>query len=140
MSQAIFNQGPVNATLINNVATATVTPQMNGTTFICQKLAGGNCVVTLPDPTIAGLRYRFIMANNEIVVAHVISLQAPVDTMAGIWVQVDGTATPSANPIATRNANFTATAQWGDVWDLVSDGTFWNAYGLSGVANGLSFT
>ena len=50
---AIFNQGPINNTLINAVATATVTPQMNGTVFICTKLGAGDSTITLPDPTIA---------------------------------------------------------------------------------------
>ena len=136
MSQAIFNQGPVNNTLIT--AAATVTPQMNGTTFICTKAAAANYVVTLPDPKIAGLRFRFIMAQAA-VVAQTITLQAPANTMAGLWQQVNGTATPTANPVVTRSAVFTVTAQWGDFWDLTSDGTLWRAYGQSGVAGGLAF-
>ena len=139
MSQ-IVNQNFVNNTLINGVNVAvTVTPQMNGTTFICTKNAG-LLTVTLPDPTIAGLRFRFVMAQAA-VVAQIITLQTPTaNTMAGLWISNAGAVTATANACATHNANFTATSEWGDIWDLTSDGTLWRGYGTTSVAAGCSFS
>jgi hypothetical protein len=138
-----INLYPLNSSLINGVGAGaqarTVTPQMSGTTFICTK-AAALTTVTLPDPSIAGLKYKFIMAQAA-VTAPLITLQSPVAaTMAGIWVGATPNVNPTANPCATVNANFTATAQWGDSWELVSDGVLWRAYGVSGVAAGCSFS
>lgn len=140
MSQAIFNQGPINNTLITAaVATATVTPQMNGTTFICTKQAAANTVVTLPDPTIAGLRFRFIMVQAA-VINQTISLLSPIaNTMTGIWIGATPNVNSTANPSVNSNATFTGTARWGDYWDLTSDGTNWRAYGVTGAVAGLAF-
>ena len=131
---------PINNTLINaGVAAVTITPQQSGTTFICTKQAAANTVVTLPDPTIAGLKYNFTMAQAA-VIAQTIAFTSPTaNTMAGFWQQVNGTATHTANGCVTVTVEFTATAEWNDTINLWSDGTYWHAQGLTGVAAGIAF-
>lgn len=131
---------PVNASLLNAPTAAIVlTPQQSGTTFIVQKQAAVNTTVTLPDPSIAGLKYTFIMAQVA-VVAETFNFTSPVtNTMVGFWQQVSGVATHTAQPVATTTVEFTATAEWNDSITLLSDGTYWHAQGLTGVAAGIAF-
>ncbi len=130
----------VDASTINAVAAVTLNKSQSGTTFICTKLGSGTSTVTLPNPTIAGIKYTFILAQAA-VVAHLLTIASPVaDTMSGIWLGGTPTVNETANPCTTTNANFTATAQWSDKWELISDGAYWRAYGTTGAAAGMSFT
>ncbi len=130
---------PINTTAINAVAAVTLLPSQTGTVFICTEVPAGASVVTLPDPTIGCLNFDFIMTQGA-VVAESITFNSPTaNTMVGLWQQVNGTSTPTANPVVTRSIAFTATAISTDRINLKSDGTYRRASGFTGVVAGLAF-
>jgi hypothetical protein len=117
MSLAI-NTSPINSTLIAGTAgvtAVTVTPQMSGTTFTCVKRAAGDITVTLPDASIAGLKYRFVM-NSGAAVAHLITFSSGANSTRGFWISnVSAIALSGALGVASAaNVQFTATATGGD--------------------------
>jgi hypothetical protein len=134
------NMSKVDTSTVNG-ANVTLTPQQSGTTFICTKGAAA-VVVTLPDPTIAGLKYSFIMTQAAAVAQNIDITSPTANTMAGIITNVNAgpvvAITASGNPCATRIARFSATAVWSDKFDLVSDGILWHAYGISSAAGGVA--
>jgi len=121
------------------VTTVTLTPTQSGTVFICGKRAAGGVTINLPDPTISGLKYTFIM-KQAAVVAQALTFTSPTaNTMAGIWIGATPNVNATAQPCATVSVAFTATAQWQDKIELVSANGQWIAYGVTGVAAGIAF-
>lgn len=122
----------------------------NGTMFslVSANGAGGDCTITLPAPTIVGLRYRFAMVEDNAGHPYIITSTGAnmVTKRTTLLTQTaDGAGAIGVNSAISVNAGamstsirFTATALRGDWIEIVSDGTNWFASSLSGISTGIT--
>jgi len=119
-------------------ASVTLTTIQSGSLISITKGAG-TITITLPSPT-SGLEYDFVQAGA--VFAQITRIDAGAGLLFGSWINtVGGTLTGATTAgVGARFYNFTAVSVIGDGVRFVSDGTYWYARGMIGVAAGASFT
>lgn len=113
-------------------AAATLTAAQSGSVILVAKAAA--YTITLPAPTITGLRFKFI---GGAVIANAVTIASPsANTVAGHWIGATPTLTATTN---STSIAFTATSVAGDVIEAVSDGSKWQVSGITGAAAGMAF-
>jgi hypothetical protein len=121
-------------------AAHTITAVENGTTFILSHAT--EFAVTLP-AVASGLRFSFIVGNAPETASYTIVVPGGTDLIHGCAVSsadaggsVDSTAGTAADTITFVDGQ----AAIGDRVDVISDGTFWYAFGVCGDEDAITFT
>ena len=117
-------------------AATTLTPAQSGSIIAVSTAAGGAYTITLPPPALAGLNYKFVIANKT-AANNVAITSATAATLQGV---VLGAATAAA---ATNNVTATLTQanlHIGDWCDIVSDGTNYHIRGEGQTAAYIAIT
>lgn len=109
----------------------TFTAAQSGSIVLVSKAAA--YTITLPAPTTAGLRFTFLGGATD---AKAVTINCGAGLCAGMWRQVNGTATVANNK---NSISFTASSVIGDRIEAISDGAKWQVQGSTGVADGMAF-
>lgn len=130
--------GPITglATIATLTAASTLTAAQSGSTFFLNSAT--EFATTLPAPA-AGLAYEFIVKAAPSGASYTIVTASSANIIKGQAVNAAGAAGDTGT--ADDTISFVdGQAVAGDKVSVISDGTYWYAYGVSAVAAGITFT